>query len=461
MARSKITAPTKGKRPTRPSRRLNSQDRALMRQLDAQFPDNKRDVNISCNPAMEIANLRSCRDGFRTKEFDLSGMQWMQPFNRQKVAAELASAQEERFNWRGSLEDRDVLKKLMNDAYDSKENVGKAKELADYRQFEITTDILAMPFAFGAFQSINLSADELVQIITPKTRQYFNVMWMGQDGGTQRAQWRTARSATELEMRLVSTERVEYPLIDLQLGDVNEFDKINQQLRWDMEYKLDNLALESLLEGKAESGLRAKLNIHPDIDQDNIPDTNYLDLTNTSLYGADGVWTLQRLKAVLRHFAMWGYTAGADPDGPIKLVSMLMSPQNAQDAWEYVDLVSGFDSSFGEKRPSDTITQSQREQIMSSGSLMQSAWGHSWTTQFNARIKKGRLYCLTNQPIGWFFTKTDWDRVIEWRDDPEHVEQNIGEIMLRRSVNFVRPELWGYRYLIVDFAADRLDDWED
>jgi len=437
-----------------------TQGRAIMRNLDQMFPNSNRSHAVSNAPnyEAEIASIRRAVQDPTVKTFDTSGLTWMLHHNREKLAKELASAVDGRYHWRVNPTHRSELAALMQASEGDRE---KSKELASYRTFEITTDLMPGPFAGAGFQSINLSADEMPQIITPQSRQYFNVYWMGQDGGTKRAQWRTMREAESLEIALLNSDKVEYPLVDLQRGDVNQFDKVNTQLRWDMDWKIEKLALESMLANRQLSGMRAKLNVHPDIIQDNIPDSNYLDLTNVATYGADGVWTLARLKALLRYFAMWGYTAGADPDGPIQLKSMIMSPLNAQDAWDYVDLVSGFDSSgtFGKSNPVDTVSTAQRDAIMSNGGLMQSAWGHSWTTQFNARIIKGRLYAMTNQPIGWQFTKTDWDKTFEWKDDVDHVIQNMGEIMMRKAISFVQPELWGYRYLIVDFSAAAAATW--
>lgn len=438
-----------------PDTKLRSKARAHVRELDKQFPDSTRGFTIapSSNPAADIASLRSrfeagpLTDG---QHFDTSNMRWMLDVNRQKAQRELEIASGNRFH-RNIASDREELASLMRGAERSRE---LAEELAQYRQFEITSDLLAMPFALGAFQSVNLSADELPQIITPMARQYFTVRYLGQDGGAREAQWRNTRSAAEIEMRMLGTDKVEYPIIDLQQGDVNEFSKINAQLRYDLEMKVDDLALTNMNSGIMTSGIKSLLNIHPLINQANLPDSNYLDLTDVPTYGAAHVFTVARLKALLSQMAKWGF--GFDPAGPVNIQSMVMSPLHARDSWDYVDLVSGWNSTAtagfeGQTRPKDTVSTQQRDAIMSSGGMMQSAWGYNWDTQYNSRLASGRVYVMTNQPVGWFFTKSEYDRVIEWKDQPDNIERNLAQIMMRRAVQFYMPQLWAYRYLVVDF----------
>src|SRR5688572_7977629 len=134
-----------------------SKGRQHLQKLDQQFPTAKKNVIIfpSNSMAIEVANIRTQRNIEQKKEFDLSGCMWMLPHNRQKVAAELASAQEGRFNWRYNAADRTELKELIIASEREIPSGEKSADIASYRQFEISSDLLAMPFALGAFQSIN------------------------------------------------------------------------------------------------------------------------------------------------------------------------------------------------------------------------------------------------------------------------------------------------------------------
>jgi hypothetical protein len=424
-------------------------ERQKISQLEKQFPG---ESVLTVRPgkggySSEVASVRERVRGGR-RDFHETDFEWMLPANRAKYAKEVAEAAEAKYDWRNNAEDRKKYSSLLSASVHGQGNEA-SREMASYRQFEINSDILAIPFALSAFQSVNLSADELPQMVTPKARQYFTVRYLGQDGGARQDQWRTTKSASEIEMKLISTDKVEYPLVDLQQGDVNESDKINAQLRFDMEMKLDALAKASLDANVMTSGIKDILNIHPMINLTNLPDDNYLDLTNTGTYGTANVLTIARLRAILGRISQWQF--GLDPDGPVSIRSMIMSPLHARDSWDYVSLVSGWNNPSGETNPKETVSQNLRDQIFSSGSLLNSAWGMNWETQFNAQLAAGRLYVMTNQPVGWFFTKTDFDRVIEWKDTPDAIEQNIGQIMMRKAVQFYQPQLWAYRYLVVDF----------
>lgn len=421
-----------------------TENRQVMEHADALFPD--RDANIRfghVDVAGEVASLRAAREQGRFE--NLRGADWMLDCNSRRILRSIQDSSEGYYRWRENPSDYSELASLMQRAYD--EDVA-AKELASYRQFEVASDLLAIPFALSAFQSINLSADELPQIITPKARQYFNVRYMGQDGGARQDQWRTAREAAEVEMRMIATDKIEYPLLDLQQGNVSEFDKINSQLRFDMEMKIDALAKAMLDAGQVNSGIKDMLNIHPMINQTNIPDSNYLDLTSTGTYGTANVLTTQRLKAILARLAMWGF--GLDPDGPVRIKSMVMSPLQARDSWDYVSLVTGWNTT-GESDPKNTVPEATRDRIFSGGSMITSAWGYSWNNIYNSQLAAGRLYVFTNQPVGWFFTKTNFDRMIEWKDQPDNIEQNQAQVLYRKAIQFHMPDLWAYRYLIVDF----------
>lgn len=393
----------------------------------------------------DIASARDCIRNRNTEGLS-DRFHWMLPENRRKYQRDIASAIEDRFD-RTNPDEMQQLSDLIKQSERNKEIAG---ELADYRTFEVTSDILATPFALAPFQAINLSANELPQIITPAARQYFTVRYMGRDGQSRQDQWRSVRSAQEFEMDMIATDKIEWTLFDIQQGDVNEFAKINEQLRFDLEMKIDGFALDNVLAAKTVSGLRSLMNIHPNVDQNAIPDTNYLDLTDVPTYGAAGTWTLPRIKALLNHIAMWGF--GLDPAGAISIASMIMSPLNARDSWDYVDLVSGYDSTatFGQNRPDRTVPTAVREQIFNSGSMIQSAWGYTWQTQYNPQVAKGRAYVFTNLPLGWYFTKSEYDRTIIF-DGPEQQEMNYNQIVMQKVLRFLVPDLWKYRIVIIDF----------
>jgi hypothetical protein len=383
----------------------------------------------------EIANVR-------TSGSSLNGVPWMMDLNQESLTRYRSETANDVFN-RSKPEDSAeyanfIRRAMLNDTYRG--------ELAAYRMFEIVRDILATTFALGAFQNVNLRPDELPLITRPQTQQHFNVRYTGQDGGLRKAQWTTDNDMSHTLMRTIATDKVGYPLRDIQLGLISEVDKVNASLRYDMEMKLDSEAKDAIDDLEVNSGLRDLLTLHPSLVAANFPDKNHLDLTNTGTYGTAHKFTLARLKAVLAHVARLSVSE-LGPEGSLSIRSIVISPQNVEDQWDYVDLVSGFDT--GTSQPGNTVPVPVRDQIFNTGTMNQ-AWGYKWATIPNARLDIGRMYVFMNKPIGWFFTKTAFDQVLRW-EGVENQLANENYIALQRVIQFVTVEEWAHRIVIVDF----------
>lgn len=409
---------------------LKTKARQQQRSNDTAFPGDRISAT-ALPPGSDIASIRSGSG-------DPLNCAWMLPCNRRFWASELASYREEAFDLT-KPEDREMVKDLLRRSYKNRE---VSAEIAAYREFVLQHEILAAPFAFGAFQAVPLSDDELPEIITPKVRQYFNVRYMGNDGQARQDQWKDARSSSLLFMRRLTTDKIEYPLFDIQLGNINVLPDINAQLRFDMEMKLDVLAQAQLDANITDSGLRDLIQLHPLVVAANVPDKNHLDLTGTN----PGILTLDKIKDILSLISQWGVD-GLTPDGAFQISSMIISPQNIRDQWDYVDLVSGFTG--GAFQPDNVVPTSLRDQIFQTGTMTQ-AWGYNWSTVPNSRLDKGKLYVFSTQPVGWYFSKPALDQVITW-EGPDAQEKNQGQIVYNKVCNFAMPELWLHRYVVVDF----------
>lgn len=411
----------------------NTKTRQRVAAAESLFPGDR----ITAMPLPASGEIASVLAG--NERASVLNVPWMLHENRIKLNREIAAYREARFNPAIPEEAADYQALIRASATDRIAN----KEMAAYRQFVLLNEVIASKFAFGAFQQVTLGADELPIIVKPKKKQYFNVRYMGNDGQARRDQWQDSRSATLLEMRRLSTDKIEYPLFDIQTGRIEVQNEINAQLKWDMDFKLDVLAQAQLDANITASGLRSLLSLHPLIIAANVPDKNYLDLTGT---GTAGVFDITKLKMILEHIASWGVD-GITPDGGFTIQSIIISPQNMRDQWDFVDLVSGFTG--GAYQPDNVVPEMVREQIFNTG-VMNQAWGYSWNTIPNARLDKGRLYVFSNKPVGWFFTKPEFDQVITW-DGPDFQERNEGHVVYNKVVQFVMPDLWLHHYIVVDF----------
>lgn len=408
-----------------------------MTPLDTMFPGNR--INGRLLPASsEVASIQQTGRGL------LANVPWMLRQNADRLDRFRSESASEVFD-RSKPEEREQLAAFIRS---SLENSQRSSELAAYRSFEIQRDIIASMFALSAFQEVDLNPDELPLITRPQTQQHFGVRYTGQDGGFRNAQWTTTRQAEHIEMRTIATDKVGFPLQDIQLGTIQEFDRVNSQLRYDLEMKIDTEAKDAIDDLEAASGLRDLLTLHPQIVAANVPDKNYLDLTSTGTYGTAHKLTLPRIKAILSHFAKLRAT-NLGPYGGINLQSIQISPQNMEDQWDFVDLVSGYSGGPDPVAPQNTVPTSVRDQIFAGG-MMNSAWGFSWTTMPNSRLDTGRLYCFTNKPVGWFFTKKSMDRTLRW-DSPELQLANENFVAYQRVLQFATVAEWAINVLIVDF----------
>lgn len=411
----------------------------LARELEDRFPGGAEKFKVKAlDPNLAVKRARMGDD--------CANVPWMSPSNADTVNQMVKLRLENAFDLSTSEGKAEYARLLRLTASDSKVR----EEMASYRSFVITNDVMASPFALGAFQIINLNPDELPMIERPRSRnmQRFTIRSQGIDGGSRQEQWMTTKSVQQFELDSIATDRINYPLMDIQQGDINQSEAINVELKYDMDMKIDALALTNIQATIATSGLRALLNVHPSVDVNTIPDANYFDL-NALFPGNDNVLTMQKLKFILNQVALL-QGAGGPLDG-LTIQNIMMSPLNLRDSWDFIDLVSGVGSGVEGVSPDQTVTRDTREQIFRTG-MMTSAWGYNWSWTPNSQIPKGRMYIFMNQPIGWMFTKQSMDRTFVWNEtnSPDHAEANMGEVMMRRVLSFLTVDLWKYRIIIID-----------
>lgn len=410
----------------------------LARALDEQFPGGGEQMKT------RPLNMRAAVDRARRGE-DCANIPWISSENVDSNNQKIKNRLENGYDRRNPLHLKEYRQRLIQ----SGQSKQSSDELAAYRTFELTNDVMATPFALGFFQEVNLSDDEIPLIARPRSRNYqrFTVRSQSIDGGARETQWRSTRDVAGYEMDAIATDRVEYPILDIQQGDVNQSDALNVELKYDMEMKLDGMALTNANSCQTASGMRALLSLHPLVDINNVPDGNYLDL-NTLFPGNAGVLTIQKMKAILNAIALLQGVGG--PLEGLTMQTIHCSPLNLRDSWEFMDLVS-VTSATVTVQTNQTVPTPVRESIYSNGQFT-SAWGYTWNWSPNQQITKGRMIVQMNQPLGWLFTKTQMDRTFVWNEtnSPDHAESNMGEVIYRRVLSFVLPDLWKYRALFID-----------
>lgn len=419
-------------------KKQTARERATQREVERTMPGDE----ITSSP-IPVGLVNDVRRGVR----EVADIPWVNPSNHDALQENVTTRNENRFdrsNPEHVREYADILRR-------TRDNPEAQRELAEYRRFELQNDVMASPFALAPFQVVDLSHDELPLIERPQSRNLnrFTVRTVSVEGRTREDQWKTTKSVETLELEALGTDKIEYPILDIQTGDVSVSDAVDEALRYDFDMKLDTLALANIDAAQTASGLRDLLNIHPKVVAANIPDTNYLDL-DTAHPGNTGVLTIEKLKTLLNHVALLGAANGFGAAESVTISTIILSPQNMRDPWDFTNLVSGF-SGGDAVEPKETVPTGVREQIFANG-MFSSAWGFNWSWTPNSQIAKGRMYVFMTQPLGWLFTKQVYDQVLRWDENnsPSHAEINQGQVMFRRVLSFYVPDLWQHRVVIID-----------
>ena len=402
------------------------------------------------NNACSFDAVRRARNG----EFPLSAVPYVLECNKRAdgdLMRESASVRDSLFNLHDRAQRKEYSDRIKA-AFTGDQRSEAARELAAYREFQILNDIMASPWALAAFQAVTLMDDEMPLLDFPMSRLHnrFKVKSISDAGRPTEAMWGSTRDMQQLDIGEITTPLVRYSTRNLQEGDINELNRIQQQLAYEMDMGIDKLARANIDANVVASGLQDDLNIHEDIVLDNIPDLNFLDLSGVGDPVAPGVLTIEKLKMILIHILKFG-TAG-DGDRPFTISNMQVSPENVQDSWDFIDLVSGWDTSATQDtwNPAMTIPVEARAEIFRTGSLTQ-AWGQAWTNTPNPQIEKGIMYVFTTEPVGWVFYKPSNDVILNYdeRNDPNYALERIGETMARKACSFYIPSSWRRRFLKV------------
>lgn len=412
----------------------------------ATFTDTKR---LPSRPNSRNATPDEIRNG----QQEVANSPHIGPFNRRIWQRRTQMYRENVFNYQENESEREAYTGLVRDAHQEHANVERVQELAAYRVFTLSMAFPAQPFAMQVFQTVDLAADELPMMEFPDSpfANEFGVRNHAFEGLPFTNYWKSESDVEYLDIGYLTTDRVQFRIWDLQIGNVSVEERVRRQLQIDMDWKIETEAKIVLDASIMTSGLRDTIDLHSSIIVDNVPDVNYLDL-NTAFPGFDNILTLPKLKAIMAHLVLMG---SLGPTRAVTATAWICSPQQIMDTWEFVDLVSGWDSSAGNVAqpvdPRQTVPQSVRDQIYSTG-MMTNAWGYTINWQPNATIPKGRIYILMNQPLGWLFTKSSFDRYYNFNDtnSVKHAIDNYGEMFYRKALRFSVPDMWKYRILIVD-----------
>lgn len=315
------------------------------------------------------------------------------------------------------------------------------QEFASAVRYNIAEDVLAHMWTLGFFQLTTLAEAQWPILETVNRDGTLKCYTIGEKNGKKAHQFIDRRSHASHLLRRVSSPRVQYQLLDLQVGRVAAVDRVQAETAYELQLKMDAIGKTVLDAGitTGGSGLRATLNLHRSIVAANIPDSNYLDLNGTA---PAGKWSIEKIKQVLDYFER--FAGDVDVDGPLAISSIYMSTTNLRDIWDFTSVVSGFDSNITGEDPKDTISGGAKEQIYQTGKL-RNVFGQPINMVTRNTISGGYAYVSSNKPVGFYWRKPSLDTT----QRKEDAEKNEGEMSQTQVYAIALPDAWKYRVLKV------------
>jgi len=285
-------------------------------------------------------------------------------------------------------------------------------EFANYVKLSAVREVLAHLWVLPAFFQVkNCPGDQIVIDETPTVDQDWNTQYIGDSGQTVEKQLLTSVSHTIVPWRFISSQRVQWPLRDLQLGQVGDMYKPRKDMEYNMRLTNDAEALVLAAALTMSSGLRDTLTLHPSIVTANIPDANHIDFSDTTTYptatyGTAGAWTAKKFGQIYDYFQRFASDVEQD-GGPLRPKAIFCSSVDMLGLTDFVDLVSCI-SGTGTQDPAQTVTTPIREEIFRTGNLT-NLWGMEVNLVPRNTIGSGTAYIACNKPVGYYLRKPSLD----------------------------------------------------
>lgn len=272
------------------------------------------------------------------------------------------------------------------------------RELNALRVTAVDNFLLASSNALTFFDTVNLQPDE-APWIENSTRQEMSIRYIGQDGKPKSMNVQKNNAHTRVDLAILSTDRYEYPIVDLYTGDAKSPALANIDMEYDFRQRIDAI-LWPLVKGQIGAfgltGAKASRVYvpHSSIATANLPTSNLLTPTDT---GAATTWRKSCLDAIIDYCASWG--SNAFRDGELK-PEVIYIPSSDVKGWLDNITISSVENSL-------------TRQIFESGWVV-SYGGTTFTLVGDSTLDPddGRAYVKLNKSIGEYFTKTSLDTTV-------------------------------------------------
>ena len=309
-------------------------------------------------------------------------------------------------------------------------NGESVSQLAALRVDTIQNFLLASANALAFFETNDLAKDE-VPYIQNQTRNEINVTYMGSDGMARKIQAIKQQAELRVDLRFLTTDEYEYPLVDPYRGDVAASALAQVNIADDLEKQLSALLWpyirgtqgNFLLTGPKPSRVYVP---HSTIDVNNLPPTNVLTPLG-DVNTATSLWRKSCLDAILTYCAAWG--GNAFLDGPIVPVAVYVPSAHVMGWLQQVTLTN--------------LANMVVDQIFENGYVISYGGNTKWALigDNQLTVAAATAYVRTNKPVGKFFTKTSLDEAVV--DDTKAMKiQNKESITMKKLIGVGLPSPW-------------------
>lgn len=281
----------------------------------------------------------------------------------------------------------------------------EALQLAAARIETVNNFLWASSNALQFFTEVDLATGD-TPWIENTTNHVIQVDYIGQDGRPKKTQTVAENEQADVQLHTLSTQELEYYVMDIYRGDVRTPQLSNVDMAFDLMMKTDRILwghvdTRILPVGQTFNYTNTRkvlrhFNPHSSIKIANLPTTNRLvPAGNTTATK----WRKACMDLVLNYIASWG--TNAFKDGPLMPMTVILP---AKHLMGFLDEIT----SFTEAQPNSKV-----EEIMQTGFIV-TYGGVRWNFIGDSTLDplKGLAYVRMNKPIGTFFTKKSHDKVL-------------------------------------------------
>jgi hypothetical protein len=265
-------------------------------------------------------------------------------------------------------------------------NEEKARAFAALRKEVLSISMLPELVANEIFELRPLAKDERILLQTTKRGSY-SVRVVDHHGGVPKDEWIFPDTQATYDVYKISTDEVFYPVDSLVQGNLDASDRVNEDLAFDYQNKIDT-DVWTLWLSIFDTFPAGTYDRHSRINSSNVPSTNVITATS------EGAITVNVMKSLLAHMLLIGR----------RIRTIYVSPQDMPDIWDWtpVNVSSGADKS------AHVINDSLHENIQTSGVVNQ-MFGYSINWKPLNILATGTMYVTTDMPSGILYYKPDFE----------------------------------------------------